>query len=205
MNTSNDLNVIFERVRKLAATSSGIVTTKQVEESGIYRSVIGQLVEKGFLVKEAKGIYSLADEYPDEYLLLQKRSKKMIFSYGTALYLWRMSDRVPHMVDVSVPQNFNGSRILKDNKKLRLHYIGKDKWNIGITETETSLGNTVKLYDKERCICDLILLKKEVDKQLYVQAVKEFFSSNYDVRKILKYAKVFHIEDKVRDYMEVLT
>jgi len=205
MHISNDLNALFEKVKEQAAVTSGIITTKQIEEAGIYRGMIRHFVKEGLLVKESKGIYSLADEYPDEYLLLQIRSKKMIFSYGTALYLWELSDRVPHMVDVSVPQGFNGSRILKDNNKLRFHYVQKDKWDIGIAETRTPLGNTVKLYDMERCICDLIMSKKEVEKQLYVQAVKEYFNDNCNTRKILKYAKAFHIEEKVRDYMEVLT
>ena len=121
------------------------------------------------------------------------------------MYLWGLSDRTPHIMEVSVPQGYNGSRILKDNTKLRMHYVKKDNWDIGITETKTSLGNVVKLYDKERCICDLIMMKKEIDKQLYVQAIKEFFCSSYDTRKLLKYAKLFQIEEKVRDYMEVLT
>ena len=205
MNILNDSDTIFGKVKELAVATSGIVTTKQIEAAGIYRGMIGHFVEEGLLVKEAKGIYSLADEYPDEYLLLQIRSQKMIFSYGTALYLWGMADRVPHVIDVSVPQGFNGSRILKDNNKLKIHYVQKDKWNIKIVETKTSLGNKVKLYDKERCICDFIMSKKDIDKQLYVQAVKEYSNGNYDTRKILKYAKEFHIENKVRDYIEVLT
>ena len=205
MNTANDLSALFEKIKELASATSGIITTKQIEEAGIYRGMTGHFVEEGLLVKEAKGIYSLADEFPDEYLLLQIRSQKMIFSYGTALYLWEMSDRVPHVLDVSVPQGFNGSRILKDNNKLKIHYVQKEKWNIGIAETKTSLGNKVKLYDKERCICDFIMSKKEIDKQLYIQAVKDYFNGYHDTRKILKYAKEFHIEDKVRDYMEVLT
>ena len=61
------------------------------------------------------------------------------------------------------------------------------------------------LYDKERCLCDLVIEKNEIDKQLYVQAIKEYFKENYDVRKLVKYAKVFGIEEKIRDYMEVLT
>ncbi len=205
MKTSKDREILFEKIEEIASETTGIITTRQIEEAGIYRGMIRQFVDAGFLVKEAKGIYSLAAEYPDEYLILQKRSEKMIFSYGTALYLWGMSDRVPHVLDVTVPQGFNGSRILKDNNKLRVHYMKKDRWDIGITQTQTVLGNMVKLYDKERCICDLIMLKREVDKQLYVQAVKEYFSGNYDARRILKYAKVFHIEEKVRDYLEILT
>lgn len=48
------------------------------------------------------------------------------------------------------------------------------------------------------------MLKKEVDKQLYIQAVKEYFRGDRDDRKLLRYAKVFGIEEKVRDYMDVL-
>ena len=205
METSNDKNILFTRIEKIAEETAGIVTTKQIEQAGIFRGMIRHFVDEGLLIREAKGVYSLTKEYPDEYLLIQRRSDKMIFSYGTALYLWGMSDRVPHIVDVSVPQGYNGSRILKDNPSLRIHYVKKENWNIGITETMTTLGNVVKLYDKERCICDLIMLKKEVDKQLYVQAVKEYFNGDYNVRKILKYAKLFHIEEKIRDYMDVLT
>ena len=201
MNTPRD---IFSIIEEKATETAGIITTKQIEEAGIYRGSIHQYVDEGFLVKEAKGIYSLAEEYLDEYLLLQKRSSKMIFSYGTALYLWKMSDRTPHIIDVSVPQGYNGSRIIKDNKTLRLHYVQRDKWGVGITENDTVYGNKVKVYDRERCICDLIMLKKEVDKQLYIQAIKEYFRGERDDRKLLKYAKIFCIEEKIRDYMDVL-
>lgn len=65
--------------------------------------------------------------------------------------------------------------------------------------------NRVMLYDKERCICDLVMMKDEVDKQIYVQAIKEYFKAKYDARRLIKYAKLFGIEDKIRDYMDVLT
>lgn len=150
-----------EILESIGSKTAGVLTTKQIEAAGIYRGLIRKFVEEGILVKEAKGLYSLASEYPDEYVLLQSRSTKIIFSYGTALYLWGMSDRIPHIVDVTVPQGCNLSRIKRDNEKVRFHYVKADKWDIGITETQTNLGNTVKLYDKERCICDLIMIKKK--------------------------------------------
>ena len=77
-------------------------------------------------------------------------------------------------------------------------------WDIGITTTQTNLDNVVRLYDKERCVCDMIMLKDEVDKQIYIQAIKEYFKGSNDIGKLLEYAKIFQIEEKVRDYMEVL-
>lgn len=205
MGITNNIDDIFEKIEKIGEMNSGIITTKQIEEAGLYRGLIKKLLEDGRLVKESKGLYSLAGEFPDEYVVLQKRSEKMVFSYGTALYLWGMSDRVPHFISVTVPQGFNSTRIKKNNMKIKFHYVKKDVWNLGITYTDTCFGNRVMLYDKERCICDLVMLKDEVDKQLYIQAMKEYFRENHNARKLLKYANALGIEEKIRDYMEILT
>ena len=205
MAARNNMDEMFRIIEKIGKKNSGIITTKQIEDAGLYRGLIKSFVEEGRLIKEAKGLYSLADEFPDEYVVLQRRSEKMVFSYGTALYLWGMSDRVPHVISVTVPQGFNSTRIKKDNTKIKFHYVQKNVWDLGITYTDTSFGNKVMLYDKERCICDLVVLKNEVDKQLYIQAIKEYFYGEYNTRRLLKYAKVFGVEEKIRDYMDVLT
>lgn len=205
MAVKNNTDEMFRIIEKIGEKNAGIITTKQIEDAGISRGFIKTFVVDGRLIKEAKGLYSLANEFPDEYVILQKRSEKMIFSYGTALYLWGMADRVPHIISVTVPQGFNSTRIKKHNEKIKFHYVKKDVWDLGITYTYTSLGNKVMLYDKERCICDLVMLKNEVDKQLYIQAIKEYFYGSYNARKLIKYAKALGVEEKIRDYMEILT
>ena len=130
----------------------------------------------------------------------------MVYSYGTALYLWDMSDRTPHVWDISVPQGFNATRLKKDNKNIRLHYINADKWSVGITETLSPDGNKVQLYDKERCIIDLIKKKDKMDKQIYLHALRQYFAdSTTNKSQLIRYAKIFHIERPVRDYMDILT
>lgn len=175
-----------------------------MEEAGVSRTFLKSLVEEGFLDKESRGIYSLTDYFADEYKVIQMRSKKAIFSYGTALYLLGLSDRTPHFFDVSVPQGCNVSRIKKDNPTLRFHYVKKEWWNIGITSIRTPFGGMVNIYNKERCICDLIRNKNDVDIQLFTQALKDYFKQKCDIRLLGKYGKVFGIENKVRTYVEVL-
>lgn len=80
----------------------------------------------------------------------------------------------------------------------------KGFYDLGITETQSPQGAVVRLYDKERCLCDLIKDRNQIEKQLYVQAIKDYFKSRPDVRKLLKYGKAFGIEEKIRTYMEVL-
>lgn len=115
-----------------------------------------------------------------------------------------LSDRTPHFFDVSVPQGCNVSRIKKDNPTLRFHYVKKEWWNVGITSIRTPFGGMVNIYNKERCICDLIRNKNDVDIQLFTQALKDYFKQKCDIRLLGEYGKVFGIENKVRTYVEVL-
>ena len=80
----------------------------------------------------------------------------------------------------------------------------KEFYDLGITETQSPQGGLIRLYDKERCLCDLIKDKNQIEKQLYVQAIREYFKARPNVRKLLKYGKAFGIEEKIRTYMEVL-
>ena len=196
----------IEMLKEMAKKTGGMITTSQIEKAGISRVLIPTFIDEGILVKEARGIYYYADEFPDDLQIIQANNPRVVYSYGTALYLWDMSDRTPHVWDVSVPQGFNATRLKKDNKNIRLHYINADKWSVGITETLTPDGNNVRLYDKERCIIDLIKKKDKIDKQLYLQALHEYFNDRTnDHVQLIRYAKIFHIERPVRDYMDILT
>jgi predicted transcriptional regulator of viral defense system len=194
----------YQIIKKIAEQLNGVITTKQIEEAGLKRYVIKNYLEQDLLVKESHGIYALASASLDEYKLLQMRSDKMVFSYGTALYLHGMSDRIPHILDVTVPQGYNVSRIKKDNPDVRFHYVRPEYWKFGISTIRTPLGAKVVAYDKERCICDLINSKKHMDTQLYAQAIKDYFKNSPDVRKIIKYGKKFNVEGDIRTYIEVL-
>ncbi|MCR5255348.1 MAG: hypothetical protein K6D96_05405, partial [Acetatifactor sp.] len=58
-------------------------------------------------------------------------------------------------------------------------------------------GNMVKLYDRERCIVDLIKRKDKIEKQLFLQALHVYFEdSTTDKTALIKYAKIFNIEEK---------
>lgn len=198
------MDEIWSKIQSAAESESGIITTKQIESMGVSRTVLKKYVDDNRLIRVRKGLYTLSDSFSDEYLLLQARSGKTVFSYGTALFLWGLSDRAPHYIDMTVPQGANISNLKRDNPRIRFHYIQEPLYAIGITETVSPQGGVVRLYDKERCLCDLIRDKKDMDMQLYTQAVKEYFRSSANGRKLLKYGKQFGVEEQIRNYMEVL-
>jgi len=198
------VDYIYKDLKILIERNEGIISAGELLKAGVDRVKLYELLAKGILAKESHGNYALADDEPDEYLIIQKRSDKLIYSHGTALFLHGMSDRVPHVLDITVPQGDNVSRIKKTYQHTRFHYCKKDLWNLGIVNVNTPMGYSVRAYDPERCICDLIKDKDNVDRQIYIQAMQEYFKGKCNPRKVIKYAKELNVEPEVRTYMEVL-
>ena len=198
------MDQMWDRIEAVAKANNSFILTSQVEALGICRPMLKKYSDAGKLERIRKGLYILSGELPDEYALLQLRSKYAVFSYGTALYVWGLSDRAPHIYDITLPRGTNINFLKKDIPNLRCHYVQQEIYELGITEVRSPQGAMVKVYDRERCICDLIRDKDHMDMQLFTRAIKDYFKSNPNNRKLLKYSKIFDIEEKVRTYMEVL-
>lgn len=89
---------------------------------------------------------------------------------------------------------------------MKLHYVQKDLFDVGLSEIETPLGNNVYVYDVERTICDVVLNRKKIDTQIFTDAITRYFkSNNKNLRKLIKYSRIFNIEEDIRKYIEVLS
>ena len=62
-----------------------------------------------------------------------------------------------------------------------------------------------QVYDKERCICDLIKDRKKYEIQLYQTAIKEYMSSKEkNLSRLIEYAVKLGVRDEVMMYVEVM-
>ena len=62
-----------------------------------------------------------------------------------------------------------------------------------------------KVYDKERCICDLIKDRKKYEIQLYQTAIKDYMSSKEkNLSRLIEYAVKLGVRDEVMMYVEVM-
>lgn len=49
----------------------------------------------------------------------------------------------------------------------KVHYVVRDKFNAGIIEIESPYGNPIKIYNAERCICDMLKNPDQYEIELY--------------------------------------
>lgn len=183
-----------------------VITNKEAEELGYTRHNLSVLTKSGQLERLRPGLYQLKGKVIDDFVLISSNSNRIIFSHQTAIYLHDLSDKTPNVFHISVPQGYNASHIKNRYEDLQVHYVKKDLYEIGKTEIKSPQDNIIPVYDIDRTICDIIIDREKIDKQIFTEALKIYFKSpNKNLRRLIKYSRLFKIEDEIRKYMEVLS
>lgn len=190
----------MDNYKKIIEKNNGILYANKLDEYNIDRHALYSLVEEGILNRIAHGIYASPEKDINEFWLMGEKFKKGIYSHNTALYFYRMTDRTPLQLDMTFPSN---NRV--NNDLLNVHYIKKEYYDLGLTELELEKNFTVKVYNLERTICDIIRDRNKIDLQIFNTAINEYMKRK-DKNLILlsEYAKKFKIDKILAQYMEVL-
>ena len=190
----------MDNYKKIIDKNNGIIYANKLNEYNINRHTLYSLIEEGILKRIAHGIYASPDKDINEFWLIGKKYKNGIFSHNTALYFYGMTDRTPLQIDMTFPSN---NRV--NNNLLTVHYIKKELYDLGLIELEIEKNFTVKVYNLERTICDIIRDRNKIDLQIFNTAINEYMKRK-DKNLILlsEYAKIFKIDRILAQYMEVL-
>jgi len=194
----------FEKIKQIAAKNNGFIETGAVVAEGIRKEVLKRLLELGELERISRGRYVLSGSIVDDYKILQMRCKSCIFSHTTSLYLLGLSDRAPSQYHMTVAQGSNVTYLTREYDDLVFHYVKPSLIKLGLASVKSPFGNTVRSYDSERTICDLLKEKDRFDIQIVSNALKSYFRGGQDVSKLSKYSRVLGVENLLHTYTEVL-
>lgn len=190
-------------LQELIDQNNGYLKITDAAEAGISKTTAIQFAKEKKMKRESPGIYVSENAWPDLLYLLQIRSKKIIYSHETALVLHELSDREPMQPTVTVKRGYNAMHLTAHN--IVVHTVRAEWFEVGLTTAITTAGNEVILYDKERCICDIIRNRNKMDVQVFQTAMKSYFSDmGKDIHRLMKYSQQMHMEKKICQYTEVL-
>lgn len=194
---------VYETLDKLMAEQKGIIRTADVVSLGISKPYFYEYTKDRKLEKVSQGVYVSTNAWVDPLYLLSLRSQKIIFSHETALYLHGLTTREPNEVIVTVKTGYNPSRLKKDGVKV--YTVKEELYELGLITMLTPFGNAVKVYNKERTVCDILRSRTNVEIQSFQEAIKGYLQGNQkNLRLLWKYANNLKVENLLRQYMEVL-
>lgn len=190
-------------IEKLLEEKNGLIKTSEALAMGISKDEFYRYVKTAGLEKAAHGLYAAPDMLQDEMYLLQAQYPKAVFSHEAALYLHDLAEKEPLPFTVTVQAGYNASGIKE--KGVKVYFAKKEWYELGITEMPSLGGHTVRAYDMERTICDIIRKRSEMDIAVFNYALKEYAQrKDRDAAKLGRYAKAMRLEWKIDDIMGVL-
>ena len=191
----------IEVIESIMKMNNGYVTSKELNNLGIHRMYLNIMCKNGILERVGTGIYIDSSKIEDSYFVFSLELPKVVYSHMTALYFHGLSIKAPNdKYDITVPNNYFNYKIKNHN----VFYVDIDIYELGIMEVKTPMGNIVKAYDMERCICDIIRSRKRMDSEYVKYSIREYLKrKDKDIIKLSNYAEKMGIKDDVMDYLEV--
>ena len=193
----------YEIVMDIINKNNGIISTAEIVNQNIDRKYLSIMVQRGMIERASRGVYVLPHIMEDELYSISIRCRKGTFSHDTALFLHDLSDRTPLRFSITLPKGYNPSSL--KNEALDFFYVKPELLPLGMIKVLSPHGKPIQTYDIERTICDIVRSKSRMDMQIFTEALKRYSKrKDKDLSILMKYAKTFKIEKKMREYMEVL-
>ena len=182
---------------------SGILLTKNAIEAGISKHALYNFIRDNGFEKAAHGVYASPETWEDENYILSLRCPQGVLSHDEALYYHGLTEREPLQKTITIYTGYGTSRMVADG--IKVFTVKKELLDIGKEIVKTSYGHDIPLYNRERTICDLIRSRNRFEIQDFQTALKTYImGKNKNLNRLMEYAKLFHVDKKIREYMEVL-
>lgn len=193
----------YEKILRYMRENNGIASSLEINKMGVDTKFLQIMSQRGQIERASRGVYVLPEAFEDEFYSLSVRCKKGIFSHDTALFLHDLTDRTPMRFSITLSAGYNPSSL--KNTGIDFYYVKKEYHELGKITMQSPNGKPIFVYDMERTICDIVRSKERIDVQIYTDALKRYAKlKEKDLSKLIEYARVFKIAEKLREYMEVL-
>lgn len=191
-----------ELAEKLLNEEKGTLLASSAVNKGLVRSELSRMCRQGVLERAARGVYVRAGELGDEMFSMQQRAKKIVYSHETALFLHGLTDRTPTLYSITVPNAYKPSSAVQE--RCRVYYVRPALIDLGKVLLPTGMGHKITSYDIERTMCDAVRSRAKMDRQIVMEALKNYATGKHDLNRLSEYAKVFGIHGILFQYLEVL-
>lgn len=193
---------MYEKYIEIINSNGGIITSKDAKQKGISRTILSQMVKDNVLERIDRGIYATEQFIYDELYIFQIKHSNIIYSYNTALYLLRKTERTPEKMDITTTRN-NSLGYCKD--VANIHRVNDEIIDLGKIKVTTNTGKEVFSYNIEKTIVDIIANRNAMSIELSNKIIRNCIKEkSFNANLMFEYAKKMKVYDKVKNYMEAI-
>jgi len=193
----NQIELLFKK-------NNGFLKAADLYSAGATRKEVSSMLECGDILRVKRGYYQLAHmDDPNEAALIAKLFPEAILCMDTALFHYGYSDRTPLEWTMAVSRNISKSRFNLTYPFVKPYYVDEKYLNVGISE-ENIDNVKIKIYDRERTICDCLKHKNKMDGEMFGKAIQAYLNDpQKNIKNLAAYAKQLRVYQKAQDLIGV--
>lgn len=193
-----------DEVKKIFELHGYVMRTAELRASKIYYEDIQRLMSDGVIEKIKQGYYHLIDENNDsEVRIINRLFPDAVLCMNTALFYYGYSDRTPNEWHLAVNKDISKYRVKIDYPFIKTYFLEPEILSLGVAEGDID-NNIVRIYDKDRTICDCLRYMGKMDKEIFNKAVQGYVQDpKKNIPNLMRYAKPLRVQKKVKDLIGV--
>lgn len=182
----------------------GMMRTTQLAEEKIFYPQREKLIADGCVEKIRRGYYQWIN--PNDFSevgTVIRLFPDAILCMDTALRYYGYSDRTPGDWHLAVSKDSGKSRFKIDYPFVKPYYVEPAVLELGLT-TGTMDGHAIRIYDKERLICDCLRYRNKMDKEIFNKAIQKYIADpEKSIPKLMEYAGPLRVKKLAKDLIGV--
>ena len=182
----------------------GMMRTTQLSEEKVFYPQRQKLMEDGHIEKVRRGYYQWnSSEDFSEVGTVTLLFPDAILCMDTALRYYGYSDRTPGDWHLAVSKDSGKSRFNIDYPFVKPYYIEPTVLELGLTKG-TMDGHEIRIYDKDRVICDCLRYRNKMDKEIFNKAIQNYIADpEKSIPKLMEYAGPLRVKKIAKDLIGV--
>lgn len=194
---------LLSEIQKRMEENGGIIRTCQITELGVdYRRILAW-VEDGTLERVKNGYYSMGYRERTEENMIMGLFSDGVLCLESALYYHHYIEHKPYGWHIAIDKNTSKSRFRLKYPVVYPHYTEPSVLQLGVMEIPFSDG-TMKIYTKERMICDILKYEEKLERNTYKRALLSYIADpNKNIDDLLEIARERRVLQKVQNLIGV--
>lgn len=203
MSREEKTDFLLSEIKKKMEENGGIIKTSQITELGVdYRRILAW-VKDGTLERVKSGYYSFGFRERSEEDLILGLFPDGILCLDSALYYHHYIDQKPYQWHIAIDKNTSKSRFKMDYPVIQPYYTEPEVLKLGVTEIPFA-GGTMKIYNKQRMICDCLKFEEKLDRDVFKRALLSYIAdTSKDIAELLTIARERKVLQKVQSTLGV--
>jgi predicted transcriptional regulator of viral defense system len=194
----------FTKIKQIFDQYGGMMRTYQLSNEKIFYKDIQDLLIEGWIQKVRYGYYQWmnSNDYSEVSTVI-RLFPDGIFCMYTVLRYYEYSDRTPGEWHIAVSKDSNKSRFKIDYPFVKPYYVEDSLLLLGMTEGVMD-GHVIKIYDKERVICDCLRYRNKMDKEIFNKAIQNYIQDvEKNIPRLMEYADLLRVVNIAKNLIGV--